>query len=30
MWGSDTQRQDEEQTNEDAAVDVGERHAKTR
>ena len=30
MWGSDTQRQDQEQTNEDAAVDVGERHAKTR
>ena len=23
MWGSDTQRQDQEQTNEDAAVDVG-------
>ena len=30
MWGSDTQRQDQEQTIEDAAVDVGERHAKTR
>ena len=32
MWGSDTQRQDQEQTNEDATVDVGqgERHAKTR
>ena len=24
MWGSDTQRQDQEQTNEDATVDVGE------
>ena len=24
MWGSDMQRQDQEQTNEDATVDVGE------